>query len=91
MLQRLIGIILVAGAGYWYWTGPYQDKVNPDYARQLDNNDAAVSECIKSTTYKTGLTGQGPDAASAEANCAEQLNLYEEEGRWHSYGTTRPK
>ncbi len=90
MLQRLVLIALVVGAGYWYWSGPYQEKVNPDYTRQLDNNAAAISECIKNTTYRTGLTGQGPDAESVEATCAEQLNLYEEDGRWHSYGAARP-
>ena len=90
MLQRLIVIIVVAAAGYWYWTGPYQDRTNPNYATQLDNNDAAMSECIKSTTYKTGLTGQGPNTDNVEATCAEELELYEDEGRWHSYGATRP-
>lgn len=90
MLQRLIIIALVAGAGYWYWTGPYQNRVNPDYATQLQNNEKAMSECIKSTTYRAGVTGQGPGAESADAKCAEELGLYQEKGRWHSYSATRP-
>lgn len=90
MLQRLIVIALVAGAGYWYYTGPYQDRVNPDYATQLENNAADLSECIKSSSYRTSLSGEGPDASAVEAACAEELNLYEDGGRWHSYSATRP-
>lgn len=90
MLQRIVGILLVAGAGYWYWTGPYQAKVNPDYAQQLRNNDNAISQCIKNKTYKAGVTGQGPGAESVEAYCAEELDFYKEDGRWHSYDATRP-
>jgi len=90
MLQRLIVIVLVAGAGYWYWTGPYQDRVEPDYAQQLERNERALSQCIKNTTYQSGVTGRGPDAGSVEATCARELDLYKDEGRWHSYSATRP-
>lgn len=90
MLQRLIVILLVAGAAYWYWSGPYQDSANPDYATQLDNNAKALSDCIRNAAYRAGRTATGTGAEGAEAACAEELGLYNEDGRWHSYSATRP-
>lgn len=86
MLQRLVIFALLAGAAYWYWQGPYQAKTNPDYATILDQNDEKMSSCIRTTLYGTGTTGVGPNAESAEEECAKEYNLYRQEGRWHNFG-----
>ena len=89
MLQRLLVLGIVFGAAYWYWQGPYQQKVNPDYATVLDQNDEKMAACVRAKLYRTGVTGEGPNASAAEEGCASELNLYQSEGCWHNYKTSR--
>ncbi|MCB1846212.1 MAG: hypothetical protein KDI04_02205 [Halieaceae bacterium] len=87
MLGRLISIAIIAAAAYWYWTGPYQQRVNPSYEQKLRNNADEMRLCIRSGNYQLGATGVG--AGNVEQRCAEKLNLYQHEGQWHSYDDVR--
>ena len=89
MLQRIIPFILIGGVIYWYWSGPYQEKVNPSYEAILERNDKEMAECIRAATYKRGATGEGLGASAASAKCAEDLNVYESEGHWYSYDAVK--
>ena len=87
MLQRIIPFIVIAGAIYWYWSGPYQEKIHPSYEAILERNDKDMADCIRAATYKRGATGEGLGASAAKGKCAEQFNVYESKGHWHSYDT----
>lgn len=87
MLGRLITLVLVVGLGYWYWSGPYQARVNPSYEQRLQDNAEKMRLCIRSENYRVGATGMG--TGSAEDNCAKQHNLYRDKGQWYSYDDVR--
>ena len=53
-------------------------------------NDENMDQCQRGAAYRLGATGTGLDARNAKQHCAEQYNVYELEGHWHSYATTRP-
>ena len=89
MLLRIIPFIVIAGAIYWYWSGPYQEKINPGYEAILERNDKEMDECIRAETYKRGATGSGLNTSAATKKCSEQLNVYESDGHWHSYDAVR--
>lgn len=89
MLEKLVVTALIAGAAYWYWSGPYQAQRNPDYEAILQQNDDNMAECVRAGNYKLGATGTGPGAALIEQECAEKYNVYQEEGHWHSYDRAR--
>jgi hypothetical protein len=90
MLRSLIVAAVIVGAAYWYWTGPYQQQRNPDYAATLQQNGKTMAECVRAGNYKLGATGSGPGPEQIEQACAQKYNLYEEDGRWHSYDRARP-
>lgn len=87
MIERIITVVIIAGAAYWYWTGPYQTKNNPNYGQRLSQNAQDMEECIERKTYSAGrrLTHAG----NPEETCAKELNLYFENGSWHSYDDVR--
>jgi hypothetical protein len=91
MLQRIIVVAAVIAGAYWYWSGPYQEKINPSYETILEQNDEKMALCLRAAAYKRGSTGSGPDAEGASEQCAKEYNVYEKEGRWHSYDLTRPE
>jgi hypothetical protein len=90
MLQRLIVLAVIIGAVYWYWSGPYQEKVHPSYEAMLKRNDENMAQCTRAAAYKQGATGSGPGPEEAEKACAEKYNLYQSKGHWHSYEVVRP-
>ncbi|MFT4614771.1 MAG: hypothetical protein ACI9NT_001922 [Bacteroidia bacterium] len=90
MLQRFIVLAVIVGAAYWYWQGPYQAKINPQYTTILDQNDEKIASCVKSKLYLAGTRGVGPDASAAAEGCAGEFNLYRHNGRWHNYELSRP-
>ena len=63
MLQRIVTVAIIAGLGYWYWTGPYRERTNPTYGETLQQNARAMEECIVlrmhylAAIYVDGLTG----------------------------------
>ena len=88
MLGRILPIVLLAAAGYWYWTGPYQESKNPAYEQRLQENRLKMDRCLRGKAYAAGATGQV--SGNPEDACAQQYNLYRYEGQWHSYDDVRP-
>lgn len=88
MFGRLIPLLLVGAAAYWYWTGPYQESKNPSYEQKLRQNEENLGRCMRAESYAAGATGEV--RRDPEIHCAEQYNLYREDGRWHSYDDVRP-
>lgn len=89
MFERLLTLALLVGAGYWYWSGPYQDRVNPDMSKKLEQYAEDMRLCVHGLNYKAGATGEG--SGDPEQVCAARLNLYLHEGRWHSYDDVRQR
>lgn len=87
MLGRLITLALLVGLGYWYWSGPYQTRVNPSYEQRLQEHAEKMRVCIRSENYRLGATGSG--TGTPEDICARQYNLYRENGNWYSYDDVR--
>ena len=79
---------MVAAVGYWYWSGPYRERVNPTYEQKLLQNAEAMRDCIYRKKYAASRTLK--DAGDTEATCSKQLNLYQSDGHWHSYDDVRP-
>lgn len=90
MLQRITMFIAIVAVAYWYWSGPYQEKTHPSYDTILEENDRKMAECTRAAAYAFGATGKGVNVDAARAQCAEEFNLYEADGRWHSYDRARP-
>ena len=90
MIGRIFSIAAIFAAGYWYWSGPYQAKTNPSYEALLKKHSEDMALCMRGAAYQLGATGSGTGSEAAEENCAEKYNLYEYEGRWHSYDVKRP-
>jgi hypothetical protein len=87
MLERLIPFLLLAGAAYWYWTGPYQESQRPDYDKKLMENGEIMQRCLRGKAYVAGATG-GVEG-DPEILCAKKNNLYKDSGQWHSYDDVR--
>ena len=89
MLGKLITLAIIIGACYWYWSGPYQQRVNPSYEKRLEQNEENMRQCIHGLNYKAGATGDV--SGNPEDICAGRFNLYKQGGRWHSYEDDRPE
>jgi hypothetical protein len=87
MLGRIFSIVVIVGAAYWYWSGPYQARVHPSHEAQLEKNAENMRLCVRGIAYKAGATGMG--SADGEKSCAEKYNVYEKDGKWHSYDQKR--
>jgi len=79
---RLLTIAILVAAGYWYWSGPYQQQRNPDTAHKLEADLEKMRQCVRGMNYKVGATGIGE--GNPEEICAEKFNLYYYEGEWRS-------
>ena len=91
VLLRIATLAAIAAAGYWYWSGPYQEKTNPSYQSLIEQNDQRMAECMRGAAYQLGATGSGTNSDGAREQCAQKYNLYELDGHWHSYDMTRPE
>ena len=88
MIGKLFTLAFIIGAIYWYYTGPYQDRVNPSYETKLENYAEEMRLCIRGLNYKSGSTGE-VQSGTPEDICASQNNLYRKDGKWHSYDDVR--
>lgn len=88
MFSKLLTLAVIIGACYWYWSGPYQERLNPGIEKRLEINTRNMRECIYGLNYKAGSTGESE--GNPQEACAEKFNLYQHEGQWHSYDDIRP-
>jgi hypothetical protein len=82
MFGRLLTIAILVGAGYWYWSGPYQKQHSPGSSEKLQQSIDDMRECVRGMNYKLGATGVSE--GDPEQVCADRYNLYLYEGQWHS-------
>ena len=87
MLGKLIVIAALVAAGYWYWSGPYQDGQQSGGARQLQENAKTMERCKRreaSMNATMGMAGGGVSQDDGGKLCAEKHGLYLREGQWHN-------
>ncbi len=91
-MGKIIVIIAIIAAGYWYWTGPYQQTEEQTYQAYLDDNAKTMKRCMgkqSSIAGAAGLAGVGGMAEDSETFCAEENNLVLHDGQWHSKNEVR--
>jgi hypothetical protein len=79
---RLLTIAFLVAAGYWYWSGPYQEQRNPSAGKKLEKDIEDMRQCVRGMNYKSGATGES--GGNPDEICAEKFNLYFYEGEWRS-------
>jgi hypothetical protein len=87
MLKTLTVLLVVAGLGYWFWTGPYQQAQQSASADEehLKKNAQIIERCVNresSMNAAAGMAGVGGIAEDSKALCAEKHGLYYSEGQW---------
>ena len=85
--MRWVLVFAVVGAGYWYLFGMDMTTGSPSYEQTLMRNKSALAQCIREEEY--AASRMATSSANAEAECASRLNLYWEDGGWHSYKDSR--
>jgi hypothetical protein len=89
MINRIVWLLIIGAAGYWYWTGPYQQGSGGTYEDKLKVNAENMELCTRGESYRAGATGEAN--GDPEENCAQRYNLYQDKGKWHSYDDVRPE
>ena len=85
-MGKLIVIALIVAAGYWYWTGPYQQGGLPNGDKRLQENARNMERCERreaSMNAASGMAGGGISMGDSEKLCAGELGLYQKDGQWH--------
>ena len=91
-MGKVIVIAILLGAGYWYWSGPYQAGRPSAAQLQLQTNAENMRKCMRreaSMEGSAGMAGVGGIADGGEQLCAEKFNVYRHDGQWHSLGSDR--
>jgi hypothetical protein len=87
-MVRILFLGAILAGAYWYWSGPYQDGRPGGRDAQLQENARKMEQCIRrerSITAGAGMVGADPGSGDPQELCALQLNLYQQDGQWHSF------
>lgn len=86
-MGKIVVLVVLLGAGYWYWSGPYQaGRASPEQA-QLQRNAENMRKCMRreaSMEGSAGMAGMAGIADGGEKLCADKFNVYQKNGQWHS-------
>jgi hypothetical protein len=86
-MTKLIMLAIIIGAGYWYWSGPYQQGGGQTLEEHLRENRNIMRRCMKREATlggAAGLAGVGGVTDGAETLCANENNLYKRDGEWYT-------
>jgi len=87
MFGKAVVLLAIIAAGYWYWSGPYQQGGSTRGDRQLHENAKNMERCMRqeaSMNAASGMAGGAVGAGDPEALCAQKYGLYQHEGQWLS-------
>ena len=88
-MAKLIVIVALIAAGYWYWSGPYQAGRAPSEAQQLQQNARDMKRCMRreaSVNAASGMAGAPVAEGDGETLCAQKYGLVLRDGQWHREG-----
>jgi hypothetical protein len=86
-MAKLIVIAVLVAAGYWYWTGPYQQGGQSSGDKRLQENARNMERCVRreaSMNAASGMAGGAVSAGDGEKLCASELGLFQRDGQWHN-------
>ena len=89
-MAKFVVLLALVGAGYWYWSGPYQESRQSSPTVQLRENAEIMQRCIaqegrmQSTGGLAGLADVGSSGEDAERLCAAKNNLVKRDGAWYA-------
>ena len=87
-MGRTILLAAILAAVYWYWSGPFQDSRPGGRDDQLRENARKMKQCVqreRSVTAGLGMVGADSGGGDPEKLCAQQLNMYRQDGQWLSF------
>jgi Tfp pilus assembly protein PilE len=88
-MLRLVVVLILAGVGYWYWSGPYQSSKPTKSEKRLQENALTMQRCIdqerrmQTAGGVAGVADAGSSGADAERLCAGKHRLRLQDGQWH--------
>ncbi len=88
-MAKLVIVIALLGAAYWYWSGPYQKSTQTLESDRLQENAVVMQRCMnqeqrmQSTGGLAGLADVGSGGEDAERLCAAKNHLYKRDGHWY--------
>ena len=87
-IRNLVLLGIVATGAYWYYQNEYLASRGTAPEQQWQQNAAALDKCVKQETTMAavgGMAGVSMSLEDANAYCAGELGLYEEDGHWKKY------
>ena len=86
-MAKLIVLVLILAAAYWYWQGPYQAGYVTDPQQQYEDNARLMKRCMReeiSIASGAGMVGADSGTGDVESLCATKLQLENVNGRWQA-------
>ncbi len=86
--RDLILTLLVAGGAYWLYMNYFQGQQGNYQDMVLMENMREMRKCIEREERMATMQGNAGIAAEvgdAQAFCASELGMYQEDGNWHKY------
>ena len=89
-MTRFVVLLALVAAGYWYWSGPYQESRQSSPSDQLSRNAEIMKRCIaqegrmQSAGGLAGVADVGATGEDAERLCAAKTNLVKRDGQWYA-------
>ncbi len=83
----MLRLVVIAGLvllGYWYYTGPMQDR-QASPAQQAQEYARQMNACMRQEARiaaGAGMAGMMPESGDVESVCADRLKLERREGQW---------
>jgi len=89
-MAKFVVLLALVGAGYWYWSGPYQETRQVAPSDQHRKHADIMQRCIaqegrmQSAGGLGGLADVGSSGEDAERVCAAKNNLVKRDGQWYA-------
>ena len=82
-MAKLIVIVALIAAGYWYWSGPYQAGRAPSEAQQLQQNARDMKRCMRREASMNAASGMaGAPVADGDGGNIVRAEIWFGAARW---------
>ncbi len=83
----IVSAVLIAGC-YWVYVNYFQGQQGNYRDMQFMENAKQLRKCVEREERLATISGNAGvtvDITNVEANCASELKMYFDDGRWHKY------